>query len=86
VREFVVTLRTGKRYTIRADRVALLDHQSLALVLRPDTPTGTPATMEHAVAVFDRGLVVSVVAADHLVSEADVPDVIPADAGSDIPF
>jgi len=86
VREFVVTLRTGRRYTVRADQVALLDHQNLALVLRPDTPAGTPATTDNAVAVFDRGLVVSVVAADHIVAEADVPDVIPFDPNADIPF
>jgi hypothetical protein len=87
VREFVVSLRTGKRYTVRADRVALPDHQSLALVLRPDSPTGTPATMDHAVAVFDRRLVVSVVAVGHLVSEADEPEVVVADdPDDDIPF
>lgn len=74
MREFVVTLRSGKRYTVRADRVAFLDQQTVGLVADPDQP----------VAVFDRDRVVAVIAADHLVSEADEPDVV--DPSMNVPF
>ena len=84
MREFVVTLRTGKRYTVRADRVGLPDHDTLTLVVEPAPSIGAPT--ENAVAVFDRRLVVSAVAADHLIAEADEPDVVAGDPASDIPF
>jgi hypothetical protein len=84
VREFVVTLRTGRRYTVRADRVGLPDHDTLTLVVEPAPTIGGPG--ENTVAVFDRRLVVSVIAADSLVAEADVPDVVATDPGADIPF
>ncbi len=85
MREFVVSLRTGKKYTVRADRVGLPDHDTLTLVIEPPPAIGGPG--ETAVAVFDRRLVVSVVAADHLVAEADVPDVVAADDSDvNIPF
>jgi hypothetical protein len=84
VREFVVTLRSGRRYVVRADRVALPDHDTLTLMVEPAPAVGGPG--ENAVAVFDRRQVVSVIAADHLVSEVDEPDVVAADPDSDIPF
>jgi hypothetical protein len=85
VREFVVSLRTGKKYTVRADRVTRPDHGAVALVVEPPPTIGGGG--ETTVAFFDRGEVVSVIAADHLVAEADVPDT-PAvlDPNSDIPF
>jgi hypothetical protein len=81
VREFVVTLHSGKKYTVRADRVTLTDPTAYSLLI--DTP-GSPA--ETAVAVFGRGCITCVIAADHLVGEADVPDVVAADPNADIPF
>jgi len=77
VREFVVTLHTGKRYTVRADRIAFLDQETVGLVLDPD---------DRAVAVFDRRQVITAVAADHLISEADVPDVVSVYSTSSVPF
>lgn len=81
MREFVVSLRTGKRYTVRADRVMLPDQDTLTLVVEPVPAIGGPG--ESVVAVFDRREVVCVVAADHLVNEADDPDVV---AVNSIPF
>jgi hypothetical protein len=83
VREFVVTLHSGKKYTVRADRVALIDHVTLALVVDPPPALGGPT--DNPVAVFDRHLVTCVIAADHLVGEADDPAVV-ADPNADIPF
>lgn len=85
MREFVVSLRTGKEYTVRADRLTLPDHNTLTLVVEPPPAIGAPT--EDVVAVFDRRLVVSVVAADHLAAEADGPDVIVEDDPDvNIPF
>ncbi|HYH66286.1 MAG TPA: hypothetical protein VD866_16460 [Urbifossiella sp.] len=82
--EFVVTLRTGKRYVVRADRVSLPDHDTLSLIVEPAPAIGGPG--DTAVAVFDRRIVTSVIAADHLVSEADEPEVVSIDPDADIPF
>jgi hypothetical protein len=92
VREFVVTLRDGRRYTVRAARVAFLDQNTVGLMADP-APETAPDPAAGAVAVFDRRLVASVIAADHLVSEAKAEAVDPpwviardADPDSDIPF
>jgi hypothetical protein len=84
VREFVVTLHSGKKYTVRADRFAFLDHETLGLVVDAAPTIGGPG--DTTVAVFDRRQVIVAVAADHLVSEADVPDVVAVDPDADIPF
>ncbi|HEX4610021.1 MAG TPA: hypothetical protein VH092_17645 [Urbifossiella sp.] len=93
MREFVVTLRNGRRYTIRADRAAFLDGQTLGLVVQPNPAPGGPEAIDQAVAVFDRRLVASVIAADHLVSEGKAETIDPpwlvqrdGDPDSDIPF
>jgi hypothetical protein len=66
MREFVVTLRCGVKFVVKAERVVLLDRQFLALVVsRPDADAAEGET----VALFDRGQVAAVVARDHLVSE-----------------
>lgn len=80
MREFVVTLRCGLKFVVRADRVVLLDRQFLALVVG-DADGDT-------VALFDRAQVAATVARDHLVSE-ERTDPIPgrgADPTDDIPF
>ena len=84
MREFVVTLHSGKKYTVRADRVALIDPVTLALVVDPPPALGGPA--DNPVAVFDRNAVTCVIAADHLVGEADDPAVVALDPNADIPF
>lgn len=84
MREFVVTLHSGKKYTVRADRLAFLDHETLGLVVDAAPPAGGAG--DTTVAVFDRRRVLVAVAADHLVSEADVPEVVAADPNADIPF
>lgn len=66
MREFVVTLRCGVRFVVKAGRVVLLDRQFLALVVdRPDSSDPNGDT----VALFDRNQVAAVVAREHLVSE-----------------
>jgi hypothetical protein len=66
MREFVVTLRCGLKFVVKAERVVLLDRQFLALVVNRDGDTdGNGET----VALFDRAQVAAVVARDHLVSE-----------------
>lgn len=84
MREFMVTLHSGKKYTVRADRLAFLDHETLGLVVDAAPAIGGPG--DTTVAMFDRRQVIVAVAADHLVIEADVPDVVAADPNSDIPF
>lgn len=84
MREFVVTLHTGKKYTVRADRLSMPDHETLGLVVEAAPAIGGPG--ELTVAMFDRRQVIAVIAADHLVGEADVPDVVAADPNADIPF
>jgi hypothetical protein len=62
--EFVVTLRCGLKFVVRASRVALLDRQFLALLAERDGNTDG-----ETVALFDRTQVAAVVARDNLVSE-----------------
>ena len=63
MREFVVTLRCGVKFVVKAEQVILLDRQFLALIVRRDGEDND------TVALFDRGQVAAVVARDHLVSE-----------------
>jgi hypothetical protein len=92
VREFVVTLRDGRRYTVRADRLALLDHETVGLIVDPSTAIGAGGPVDNAVAVFDRRLVASVIAVENLVSEGKAEPVDPpwmvarGDPNSDVPF
>ena len=85
MREFVVTLHTGKKYTVRADRVVILDQLTLALVLDSAPAIGGPSDPP-TVAMFARHNVISAIATDHLVGEADDPAVVAADPNADIPF
>jgi hypothetical protein len=66
MREFVVTLRCGLKFVVKAERVVLLDRQFLALVTNRD---GDADLNGEPVAMFDRSQVAAVVARDHLVSE-----------------
>ena len=66
MREFVVTLRCGLKFVVKAERVVLLDRQFLALVVPRD---GESDANGEPVALFDRAQVAAVVARDHLVSE-----------------
>jgi len=87
MREFVVTLRCGLKFVVKADRVVLLDRQFLALVVAlpgdGDEPNG------ETVALFERAQVAAVVAKDHLVSEErcdPIPNRIGEMVDGDIPF
>jgi len=87
MREFVVTLRCGLKFVVRADRVVLLDRQFLALVVALPADSDDEANGE-TVALFERAQVAAVVAKDHLVSEERC-DPIPSRVGEmtdDIPF
>ena len=53
MREFVVTLRNGKRFTVRADRVKR-ESDYLALVVAPPPTIGDLDPFEGVVALFDR--------------------------------
>jgi len=84
--EFIVTLRSGLRLTVKADRMVIADQQSLALVL--GRPVVGEDPLANAVALFERGQVALVVAREHLVSEEKgepMPYVIGRD-DSGIPF
>lgn len=88
--EFVVTLRSGHRTTVRADRVVFQEdllggYQFLGLVVDQRPPGGEPAAV--TVALFDRKTIVSIVARDHLVSEEKVEPVHVVGGSDDsIPF
>jgi hypothetical protein len=83
VREFVVTLRNGTRYTVKADRVRL-EHPYLALLA---DRVGFDAEV---VAMFDGQYVVAVLDRGQLASEEKGepvrPDHFSGDRGDDIPF
>jgi len=91
MREFVVTLRGGKRFTVKADRVAVHNSQYLALVLDRQPTVASPEPAEDIVALFERSQVSVVVTREHLVSEEKCdstpgPYVVGADDDSTIPF
>jgi hypothetical protein len=90
MREFVVTLRCGLKFVVKADKVVLLDRQFLSLVVTHPGSSGEPEdAIDETVALFERGQVAAVVARDHLVSEErcdPIPGRYVADDGSDIPF
>jgi hypothetical protein len=90
VREFVVTLNNGMRYTVKADHVRR-EPNYLALVLAQPSTIGDLDPFESVVALFDTRQVAVVVARDHLVSEEKGQPVDPHfvagdDPDSDIPF
>ncbi len=91
MREYVVTLRSGLRITVRADRVVLRDSQYVELAVSQEPSIGNFDAGGGTVALFDRGQLVTIVAREHLVGEVqgepvEGPDVVlPADS-SDIPF
>jgi len=88
--EFVVTLRCGLKFVVKADRVVLLDRQFLALVMTLPGGDNEPDTAGETVALFERAQVAAVVAKAHLVSEERCEPIAgpygadPRDA--DIPF
>jgi len=89
MREFIVTLRCGIRYTIKADRVR---HEQgyLALVLTRVCAVSDPEDHE-VIALFEQGQVAVVVARDQLVSEEKGepikgPFYVGASRDSDVPF
>jgi hypothetical protein len=87
MREFVVTLRCGLKFVVKADRVVLLDRQFLALVVA--LPDDGDEPNEETVALFERAQVAAVVAKDHLVSEErcdPIPNRIGEMVDGDIPF
>jgi len=61
---FIVTLRNGRRYTIRAESVRPTSDGVIELLASPE-PDGEKVV----VAVFDRCDVLSVISREHLVSE-----------------
>ena len=74
---YLVTLRSGKKYTIAADDVRSSNDGMLELL----------AAGNRVVAVFDRGDVACVVARDHLLAE-ETGDPVPYSVGHNtaIPF
>jgi hypothetical protein len=67
MREFVVILRSGVRYTVKAQRIVSA-HPYIALVLSTAPYVGEPSA-DDAVALFDRDQVLAVLSREHLVSE-----------------
>ncbi len=89
MREFVVTLRCGLRFVVKADRVVRLDAQYLALVLDRTPTIGDAEGSADTVALFERSQVAVVVAREHLVSEEKCDPIPPYEDDarvSDIPF
>ncbi|MCE9565398.1 MAG: hypothetical protein K8U57_25525 [Planctomycetes bacterium] len=69
MREFIVTLRCGKRYTVKADRVAVHNAQYLALLVDRAAIANNPAPEGDIVSLFERSQVTAVMTREHLVSE-----------------
>ena len=89
MREFVVTLRCGLKFVVKADRVVLLDRQFLALVMARPGGDGDGELPGETVALFERAQVAAVVAKAHLVSEErcdPIPNRIGEMVDGDIPF
>lgn len=89
MREYIVTLRNGTRYRVRADGVRV-DPPYLALVLAAPQTVADPAPKGDVVALFDQKQVCVVTAVENLVSEercdpAPRPHYVGSD-DSDIPF
>jgi hypothetical protein len=61
---YIVSLRNGRRYTIRAEEVRLNLDCFIELV-----SAGTPDGAKQVVAVFDRNDVLSIISREHLVAE-----------------
>jgi len=85
MREFIVTLKGGTRYTVKADWVRQDAHYLALCVARPPA-IGDPQPSEDVVALFDRGQVAVVVARDHLVSEEKGDPVDPHFVADDDPI
>jgi hypothetical protein len=88
MRDFIVILRSGVRFTVRARRIVPA-HPHLALVLS-DAPDGGASGPGDAVALFDQHEVLAILSRAHLVSEeqgqrAAEPHVVGSD-DSAIPF
>jgi hypothetical protein len=87
MREFIVTLRSGLRYTIKAERVAR-DGRYIALVVSPPALGSDP--FDGVVALFEQSQVAVVVARDNLVAEDKGdpvdPHYVADDADTDVPF
>lgn len=89
MREYIVTLRCGKRYTVKAERVR--SHADyLALVVAPEPAIGDLDPFDGVVALFEQRQVAVVVVRDHLISEEKCEPVDPHFVASvpdtDIPF
>lgn len=90
MREFIVTLRCGIRYTVKADRV---QHENgyVSLVVARVPTVGDPHPESEVIALFERSQVAVVVARENLVSEEKtepmkLPYFVAADRDSDVPF
>lgn len=86
---YIVTLDSGRRYTIRATEVRATREGTLELLA--DSPASGPSAGRQVVALFNRQDVVSVTATEFLVSEeqgeATSREATPHYAGDDaIPF
>jgi len=87
VREYTVTLRSGKRYTVKAERITR-DRGYVAFVVSTASIGTDP--LDGVVAMFDEKQVAVVVARDNLVSEEKGepidPHYVADDGDSEIPF
>jgi hypothetical protein len=68
MREFVVTLRCGKRYTIKAERFRF-ESGYLALLITPSASVASNDPFAGVVGLFEQSQVVTLVDREHLVSE-----------------
>ncbi len=89
MREFLITLWSGARYVVKADRVRI-EHPYLTLVLAPPPSITDPDPKGEVVALFEQRQVYLIVARDHLVAEEKgepivAPHMVRSES-SDIPF
>jgi hypothetical protein len=86
---FIVTLRSGRRYTVRAEEPRFTPGGCLELWGFPPATEAEPYPAKRIIALFDAHEVVAVVAKEHLVTEERGEQIAPplvVDRGDAIPF
>ena len=87
---FIVTLRCGRRYTVRAEELRYTDGGGLELWGFPPATEAEPYPAKRIIALFNAHEVIAVVAKEHLVAEERgepiAPPLVVGHGNDPIPF